>query len=201
MFTSQREEKTLRPADITPDDDIVPPFNSYSPPGDVTSEKMYYVNYGLEEDFFWLQNNKSINFTDSVVIARYGKAFRANKVSLLHCQLYINNFICTRLLRPLLYSPTAMSKRKRINIKVSYKVLWHILTLAIVRWLEYKYQSNKMDCLLVSAKVVNLVNQPSKTNQSQNIVYRDPVTWLTTMYVAFRVHLPLTHKYTSTQPN
>ena len=79
-FKSQEAEKILRPEDISAQDKIVPPFNAYSAPGDVTSDKLIYVNYGREEDFYWLKNNKSVDFNDSVVIARYGKIFRGNKV-------------------------------------------------------------------------------------------------------------------------
>lgn len=82
MFTSQAEEAVLRPEDIPDGVDIVPPFNAYSPAGDIETEKLYYVNYGLESDFLWLMNNRSINLTGSVVIARYGKAFRGNKVNI-----------------------------------------------------------------------------------------------------------------------
>nr|KAG5703745.1 hypothetical protein BaRGS_023034 [Batillaria attramentaria] len=39
-----------------------------------------YVNYGRIEDFQFLANNHSINFTGRVVIARYGKIFRGDKV-------------------------------------------------------------------------------------------------------------------------
>ncbi|XP_067942512.1 glutamate carboxypeptidase 2-like [Watersipora subatra] len=82
FFESQPAEAILRPEDIQPEDNIVPPFNAYSPPGDVTSQKLFYVNYGREEDFYWLKNNKSIELNDSIVIARYGKIFRGVKVSM-----------------------------------------------------------------------------------------------------------------------
>ncbi|KAF6019350.1 hypothetical protein EB796_022317 [Bugula neritina] len=82
VFESQREEKELRPEDIHPEDKIVPPFNAYSPAGDVESNRLIYANYGREEDFHWLSVNKSVNFTDAIVLARYGKIFRSNKVKL-----------------------------------------------------------------------------------------------------------------------
>ena len=82
IFESQKAEKILRPEDISPGDNVVPPFNAYAAPGDVTSQRLFYVNYGREEDFYWLKNNKSVNFNDSVVIARYGKIFRGDKVFL-----------------------------------------------------------------------------------------------------------------------
>lgn len=39
-----------------------------------------YVNYGRVEDYQWLLSNKSINVTGKIVIARYGKIFRGDKV-------------------------------------------------------------------------------------------------------------------------
>ncbi|KAF6019348.1 hypothetical protein EB796_022315 [Bugula neritina] len=43
---------------------------------------MIYVNYGREEDFHWLKTEQNVDFEGSVVIARYGKIFRADKVTL-----------------------------------------------------------------------------------------------------------------------
>lgn len=39
-----------------------------------------YVNYGRTEDFFQLKREMGINVTDKIVIVRYGKIFRGNKV-------------------------------------------------------------------------------------------------------------------------
>lgn len=39
-----------------------------------------YVNYGRTEDFYKLQREMGINCTGKIVIARYGKIFRGNKV-------------------------------------------------------------------------------------------------------------------------
>lgn len=39
-----------------------------------------YVNYGRTEDFFQLEREMGINVTGKIVIARYGKIFRGNKV-------------------------------------------------------------------------------------------------------------------------
>lgn len=41
---------------------------------------MVYVNYGRTEDFFKLEREMGINCTGKIVIARYGKIFRGNKV-------------------------------------------------------------------------------------------------------------------------
>jgi len=39
-----------------------------------------YVNYGREEDFQFLEKNTQINIQGKLVLARYGKIFRGNKV-------------------------------------------------------------------------------------------------------------------------
>lgn len=39
-----------------------------------------YVNYGRTEDFVQLQREMGINVTGKIVIVRYGKIFRGNKV-------------------------------------------------------------------------------------------------------------------------
>ncbi|XP_075707568.1 N-acetylated-alpha-linked acidic dipeptidase 2-like [Rhinoderma darwinii] len=59
--------------------DIVPPYNAFSPKGEPQGD-LVYVNYAQAEDFFYLQRNMSINCTGKIVIARYGKIFRGNKV-------------------------------------------------------------------------------------------------------------------------
>lgn len=61
---------------------VVPPFNAFSAPGNITSSELMYVNYGRVEDYQWLVSNKSINVTGKIVIARYGKIFRGDKVRL-----------------------------------------------------------------------------------------------------------------------
>lgn len=42
--------------------------------------ELVYVNYGRTEDFFKLEREMGINCTGKIVIARYGKIFRGNKV-------------------------------------------------------------------------------------------------------------------------
>ncbi|KAF7699744.1 N-acetylated-alpha-linked acidic dipeptidase 2 [Silurus meridionalis] len=59
--------------------DIVPPYNAFSAQGQPEGE-LVYVNYGRTEDFFKLQRDMGINCTGKIVIARYGKIFRGNKV-------------------------------------------------------------------------------------------------------------------------
>lgn len=41
---------------------------------------LVYVNYARTEDFFKLEREMGINCTGKIVIARYGKIFRGNKV-------------------------------------------------------------------------------------------------------------------------
>ncbi|XP_068122896.1 N-acetylated-alpha-linked acidic dipeptidase 2-like isoform X2 [Hyperolius riggenbachi] len=59
--------------------DIVPPYNAFSAQGEPEGD-LVYVNYARTEDFFYLERNLSINCTGKIVIARYGKIFRGNKV-------------------------------------------------------------------------------------------------------------------------
>ncbi|XP_064892144.1 N-acetylated-alpha-linked acidic dipeptidase 2 isoform X4 [Columba livia] len=59
--------------------DILPPYNAFSGQG-VPEADLVYVNYGRTEDFFKLEREMGINCTGKIVIARYGKIFRGNKV-------------------------------------------------------------------------------------------------------------------------
>ncbi|XP_032878338.1 putative N-acetylated-alpha-linked acidic dipeptidase isoform X1 [Amblyraja radiata] len=60
-------------------EDVEPPFNAYSPAGMPLGD-LVYVNYGRYEDFTWLEREMGLNCTGKIVIARYGKIFRGNKV-------------------------------------------------------------------------------------------------------------------------
>ncbi|XP_007538607.2 N-acetylated-alpha-linked acidic dipeptidase 2 [Erinaceus europaeus] len=59
--------------------DIIPPYNAFSASG-MPEGDLVYVNYARTEDFFKLERELSINCTGKIVIARYGKIFRGNKV-------------------------------------------------------------------------------------------------------------------------
>ncbi|XP_040819991.1 putative N-acetylated-alpha-linked acidic dipeptidase isoform X1 [Ochotona curzoniae] len=59
--------------------DIVPPFSAFSPQG-MPEGELVYVNYARTEDFFKLERDMKINCSGKIVIARYGKVFRGNKV-------------------------------------------------------------------------------------------------------------------------
>ncbi|XP_060090941.1 putative N-acetylated-alpha-linked acidic dipeptidase [Heteronotia binoei] len=59
--------------------DVVPPYSAYSAQG-MPEGDLVYVNYGRTEDFFKLERDMGINCSGKIVIARYGKIFRGNKV-------------------------------------------------------------------------------------------------------------------------
>ncbi|NXA37235.1 FOLH1 carboxypeptidase, partial [Eudromia elegans] len=59
--------------------DVVPPYSAFSAQG-MPEGELVYVNYGRTEDFFKLEREMGINCTGKIVIARYGKIFRGNKV-------------------------------------------------------------------------------------------------------------------------
>ncbi|XP_072332561.1 N-acetylated-alpha-linked acidic dipeptidase 2 isoform X2 [Scyliorhinus torazame] len=60
-------------------EDLVPPYNAYSPAG-IPVGDLIYVNYARIEDFFQLERKLGINCSGKIMIARYGKIFRGNKV-------------------------------------------------------------------------------------------------------------------------
>ena len=59
---------------------ILPPFNEYSPSGDVTAD-VVYANYGRPEDFPKLKE-LGVDVKGKIVIVRYGENFRGVKVFL-----------------------------------------------------------------------------------------------------------------------
>ncbi|XP_069102028.1 putative N-acetylated-alpha-linked acidic dipeptidase isoform X2 [Argopecten irradians] len=61
--------------------EIVPPFNAFAVAG-VAEGDLVYVNYGRIEDFVFLRDNQSISVEGKIVIARYGKIFRGDKVKI-----------------------------------------------------------------------------------------------------------------------
>ncbi|XP_071850871.1 glutamate carboxypeptidase 2-like [Apostichopus japonicus] len=61
--------------------DIPSAFNAYSPSGTVQGD-LLYANYAAMEDFQHLLNDKEINITDKIVIARYGKIHNGDKAKL-----------------------------------------------------------------------------------------------------------------------
>ncbi|XP_029458155.1 putative N-acetylated-alpha-linked acidic dipeptidase isoform X1 [Rhinatrema bivittatum] len=77
IFNTSLSEST--PAGYENITDIVPPFNAYSVQG-VPEGDLVYVNYARTEDFSQLEQELRVNCTGKIVIARYGKIFRGNKV-------------------------------------------------------------------------------------------------------------------------
>ncbi len=59
-------------------EDVVPAYNAYSPPGDVTAP-VVYANYGLPEDYAKLEQ-LGVDVKDKIVLVRYGQSFRGVKV-------------------------------------------------------------------------------------------------------------------------
>ncbi|HEX4374497.1 MAG TPA: PA domain-containing protein, partial [Puia sp.] len=55
----------------------LPPFNCYSPDGDVTGE-LVFVNYGIPEDYDYLER-LGIDVRGKIVIAKYGHSWRGIK--------------------------------------------------------------------------------------------------------------------------
>ena len=65
---------------------IVRPFLAYTPNGTIQSSRLYYINYCTSEDFQFIETQIDKNeLKGSIVICRYGKIFRGNKVKLNNC--------------------------------------------------------------------------------------------------------------------
>ncbi|GAB5577314.1 N-acetylated-alpha-linked acidic dipeptidase 2 isoform X4 [Prionailurus iriomotensis] len=82
---------------------IVPPYNAFSAQG-MPEGDLIYVNYARTEDFFKLEREMNINCSGKIVIARYGKIFRGNKV-LYH--LLVKNAMLAGAIGIILYSDPA----------------------------------------------------------------------------------------------
>ncbi|CAC5360684.1 NAALAD [Mytilus coruscus] len=78
QYASPLYEDILDPSENK--SNVVPPFNAYSAPGIVTSSELVYVNYGRVEDYRYIEANTSVNVSGKIVIARYGRIFRGDKV-------------------------------------------------------------------------------------------------------------------------
>ncbi|XP_057300112.1 glutamate carboxypeptidase 2-like [Hydractinia symbiolongicarpus] len=76
VFRSKGIEDFLVPSEN--DTTSLPPFNAYGPNGTVEGE-LLYVNYGRYEDFEEL-SKYGVNCSGKIVIVRYGKIFRGDKV-------------------------------------------------------------------------------------------------------------------------
>jgi len=78
IYTASSVETLLRPEDAH--DDFVPAFNAYSPNGSVEGE-LVFANYGTPEDFMDLRN-LGVNVSGKIIVCKYGKIYRGNKVQL-----------------------------------------------------------------------------------------------------------------------
>ncbi|XP_028581864.2 putative N-acetylated-alpha-linked acidic dipeptidase isoform X1 [Podarcis muralis] len=67
------------PPGYTHIEDVVPPYSAFSAQG-MPEGDLVYVNYGSIEDFQRLERELGINCSGKIVIVRYGKIFRGNKV-------------------------------------------------------------------------------------------------------------------------
>ncbi|KAH9492145.1 Glutamate carboxypeptidase 2 [Bulinus truncatus] len=70
----------LNESDISGLPDVVPPFHAYSPSG-LLQGQLVFVNYGRVEDYDVLHQH-GVNVTGHIVIVKYGKIFRGNKVDI-----------------------------------------------------------------------------------------------------------------------
>ncbi|XP_071103216.1 N-acetylated-alpha-linked acidic dipeptidase 2-like [Haliotis cracherodii] len=78
IYSSPKTEKILTPEENKTG--VVPPFLAFAKAG-IAEGDLVYVNYGRVEDYVTLTNN-SINVTNKVVLARYGRIFRGDIVSI-----------------------------------------------------------------------------------------------------------------------
>ncbi|MCY3819917.1 MAG: M28 family peptidase [Gammaproteobacteria bacterium] len=79
-FTASLVERSVAGDESSASPDVLPPYNVFSPDGDVTGQ-LVYVNYGLLEDYEQLERY-GVDVAGKIVIARYGYAFRAIKPKL-----------------------------------------------------------------------------------------------------------------------
>ena len=79
-FTAALVERSVAGDASSASPDVLPPYNVFSPDGDVTGQ-LVYVNYGLLEDYEQLERY-GIDVAGKIVIVRYGYAFRAVKPKL-----------------------------------------------------------------------------------------------------------------------
>ena len=79
-FTASLTERAVDGDASTTSPDVLPPYNAFSPDGDVTGE-LVYVNYGTREDYELLARY-GVDVEGKIVIARYGRVFRGVKPKL-----------------------------------------------------------------------------------------------------------------------
>ena len=79
-FTASLTELPAVGDDSSASPDVLPPYNAFSPDGDVTGE-LVYVNYGTREDYEMLARY-GVDVEGKIVIVRYGRVFRGVKPKL-----------------------------------------------------------------------------------------------------------------------
>ena len=79
-FTASLTEQPVEGDASSASPDVLPPYNAFSPDGDVTGE-LVYVNYGTREDYELLARY-GVDVEGKIVIARYGRVFRGVKPKL-----------------------------------------------------------------------------------------------------------------------
>ena len=62
------------------EDDIVPAFMAFSASGVINAEEIVYVNYGRYEDFLYVTKTLGISLEGRIIMVRFGKIFRGNKM-------------------------------------------------------------------------------------------------------------------------
>ena len=64
------------------DKSVLPAYLAYSASGIIEEDHLIYVNYGSYDDFRYLEEHLEISVKGRLVLARYGKFFRGDKVNL-----------------------------------------------------------------------------------------------------------------------
>ena len=76
-FVASLTERSVEGDASSASPDLLPPYNSFSPDGDVTAE-LVYVNYGTREDHELLARH-GVSLKGKIAIVRYGRIFRGLK--------------------------------------------------------------------------------------------------------------------------
>ncbi|CAF1243707.1 unnamed protein product [Rotaria sordida] len=82
IFQSNGNELMFNEDDKSlPFNNIVRPFLAYTPNGTVQSRKLFYINYCTTDDFQFIETIIDKNdLNGSIIICRFGKIFRGNKI-------------------------------------------------------------------------------------------------------------------------
>ncbi|KAK2702302.1 hypothetical protein QYM36_019087 [Artemia franciscana] len=72
------------------DNSVLPCYLAFAASGTVEADHIIYVNYGSYDDFKYLEDELKISVKGRLVLARYGKFFRGDKVSF-HLYQYLQD--------------------------------------------------------------------------------------------------------------